>query len=210
MSRTCMVIDIRSVRLCIDDIGLCSQCIKHALCDHPGTSVCTVQSHTHIFIRIGCQWDQISHIAVSSCCIINGASDFFADCKRYICHLFPEQIQFAINVILNIGDRLLIHLLAVSIDQLDAIIIERIVAGRNHNTAVKILGSCHIRNRWCSRYMKQICICPGCCQTSYQRIFKHVAGTSGIFSDYHFTFFSCHLMIVPSDKTTHFVCMFHC
>ena len=53
--------------------------------------------------------------------------------------------------------------------------------------------------------MKQIYICSGCSQTCYQGVLKHIAGSSGIFSDYNLCF--VFPAIVPAKETTYFVGM---
>ena len=87
---------------------------------------------------------------------------------------FPCQVE---------RSRIFIHLFSVSNDQFDSIIIIWVMTGGDHDSAVKIICSCHIGNGWGCGYMKQVCICPGSYQTTYQRVFKHIAGSPGIFSD---------------------------
>ena len=94
-----------------------------------------------------------------------------------------------------------------SVDHLDPIIIERIVAGRNHDSTVKILRPCHIGYAWRRRNVKQIRICSGCRKSRNQRILEHVAASSGILSDHDLGLMI--LAIIPSKKPSHFECMFN-
>ena len=86
------------------------------------------------------------------------------------------------------------------------------MTGGDHDSAVKIIGSCHIGNGWGCGYMKQVCICPGSYQTTYQCVFKHIAGSPGIFSDDD----PCRCIIpvsaflfsvVPAQESADFVCV---
>ena len=40
-----IVVDVQTVGLCIDDIGICAQSIEHRLSDVPGTAVGAVQAN---------------------------------------------------------------------------------------------------------------------------------------------------------------------
>ena len=81
------------------------------------------------------------------------------------------------------------------------------MAGRNHNTAVKILSPYNVRNTWRGRNMQQIGICTGCRKSGNQRILKHITGTAGILTDHD----GCFVILskIPSQKTSHFVSMLH-
>ncbi len=72
-----------------------------------------------------------------------------------------------------------------AIDNFNSIIIERVMACRNHNAAVKALCAHHIRNAGCCGYMKQICICAGSCDSCCQSVLKHIAASSCIFTDHN-------------------------
>ena len=196
MRRTTVGIDVRSVRLIVDHIGLGSQCIKYTLCDHPGTAVCTVQTDSFILIGTGGQRDQITDVTVSSHRIIHGASDLISDSKR-------DLTGKTIDISLNLQNGLFIHFFTVAVDQLDSIIIVGIVAGRNHDTAIKILCSCHIGNGRCRCYMKQISLCSGSCQTGNQSILKHIGRQACVFSDDDLTCLAFLFIssIIPAQET---------
>ena len=122
MGRTTIRIDIRSIRFIVDDQCLCSQCIKHILCNRRSTSVGTVQCHRLILKRSCCNGNQITDITVPSCSKIHGSSDIFPYRKRnFRCN--------AIDILLYLILDFCFHLHACPVNQLDPIVIEWIMTG---------------------------------------------------------------------------------
>ena len=66
MGGTCIVVDIQSVGLCIDDVGVSTQRIEHRLSDVPGTTVGAVQTNLDTLEGIDAQRDQIAHVEVAT------------------------------------------------------------------------------------------------------------------------------------------------
>ena len=120
----------------------------------------------------------MSDITVSSCCIIYGSSDRLFLSKRNFS-------GFPINISFHFGFYFCFQLLTFTVDHFDSIIIVRVMACGNHDSAVKIFGSYHVRHAWSCCHMKKICICSGRSKPCCQRIFKHIAASSGIFTDHH-------------------------
>ena len=152
MGGTAVFVDIGSVRLVVNDIGLRTQCIENALRNSGCTSVGTVKSDSHGLERSGRQGNKITDITVSSCCKIYSSSDVLSGSKWNL--LGP-----AIDVILNLLLNLCFQFVATAIDDLNSIVIERIVAGGNHNTAVEALGTYYIGYARRGGYMQKVYIC---------------------------------------------------
>ena len=157
MCRTAVSVDISSIRLCIDNICLGTKCIKYCLCKCPRTSVRCIKTYSHSLEGIYCKAHKITHISVTSCCMVYCTAYLFLSSVWNILNLAIKVLLYLINDILS-------HLLALAVDELDTIIIKRIVACRYHNTAVKVLCSCYICNTRCCCYMKKIYICAGSCK----------------------------------------------
>ena len=200
---TAICIDIQTVRRVVDDVRLRAQCIEYVFRNRGSASVCTVQTYPHIFERPCCKGNQITDIAVASRRIVNGASDCIALGKWNLAHL-------AIQIRLNLLDRLLLQFLAASIDDLDSVVIVWIVACGDHDTAVKLLGAYNIRYTRSSCHVKQIDICAGSGQSRYQRILKHIAAASRILADHDPAAICFRLLsIVPAQETTYFIGVLH-
>ena len=176
MGRAAVCVDVQAIGLIVYHKGLSAQSVKYILCNGRSASVGTVQCHLPVFKGTCCNRDQISDIAVSSGCKIHSTSNHIPLCKRKLLHL-PVQIA------LNLRNHCFFQLLSLFIDDLNAVVIIRIVTGRNHDAAVKALCAHHIGNAWSRCYMKEKYVCSGSCKTGYQRVFKHIAASAGIFSD---------------------------
>ena len=145
-------VNIGSVRLVVNDIGLRTQCIENTLRDSRCTSVGTVKSDSHGLERSGRQGNKITDITVSSCCEIYRSSDVLSGSKRNL-------LGLAINVILDLLLNLCFQFVAAAIDDLNSVVIERVMAGGNHDTAVKSFRTYHIGYTRRGGYMQKIYIC---------------------------------------------------
>lgn len=97
-----------------------------------------------------------SHIAVAACHIVHSAADMLTMSKRQFRPVLVEHMEFAINVILYQQQSLFRHLLAVAVDQLDAVVVIRIMAGRNHDATVKVIHTGDVGHGRSGGDMKQI------------------------------------------------------
>ena len=81
MSGAAVFIDVGSVRLIVNDIGLRTQCIENALRNSGCTSVGTIKSDSHGLERSGRQGNKITDITISSCCEIYSSSNVLSGGK---------------------------------------------------------------------------------------------------------------------------------
>ena len=98
---TCIVVDIRTVGLCIDDVGVCAQRIKHRLGNIPGTAVGAVQTNLDTLEGIDAQRDQIAHVAVAARHIVHRAADMLTVSERQLRPVLIEHMELSVNVILD-------------------------------------------------------------------------------------------------------------
>ena len=143
----------------------------------------------------------MSDIAVSSCRIIDRTSDL----------LFRSQRQFlclSVNVCLDLLLYLCLHLMSGAVDHLDSVVIERIVARGDHNSAVKILCSHNIGNTRSGRHVKEISIRARSSKPCCQRILKHVAAPSRILADHD----PCLVVLaeIPAQVASYLKCVLNC
>ena len=101
VGRTSIVVDVQTVGLCIDDIGISSQSIEHRFSDVPGTAVGAVQANLDTLERVDTEADQVAHIAVAAGHIVHRAANVFPVSERQLRPLLIENIEFAVDVILD-------------------------------------------------------------------------------------------------------------
>ena len=159
MRRAGISVDVRAIRLIVDDVGISPQSIEHGLCNVPRTAVCAVQTNLDALKRVDAQRNQVAHIAITARHIVHGAADMLTMGKRQFRPVLINHMKFAVNIIFYQQQRLLRHLLTVAVNQFDTVVIVRVVAGGNHNSTVKVIHTGDVRHRWSSGNMEQISVC---------------------------------------------------
>ena len=96
-----IVIDIRTVGLCIDDVGVGSQRIENRLRDVSSTTVGAVQTHLDALEGVDAQRDQIAHVAVTAGHIVHRAANVFPVSERQLRPVLIEHMELSVNVILD-------------------------------------------------------------------------------------------------------------
>ena len=183
MGGTCIVVDVQTIWLCIDDIGICAQSIEHRLSDIPGTTVGAVQTDLHAFEGIDAQRDQIAHVAVAASHIVHGAADMLTVSKGQLRPILIKDVKFAVDIVLHQQQNLLRHLLTIAVDQLDAIIVIGVVAGRDHNAAIKVIHTGNIGHGRGGSDVQQVGVCTGSGQTSHQTILEHIRAATSVLTN---------------------------
>ena len=80
--RAAVDVNIDTVGIIGDNIGIRAQSVKHAFCHHPSRTVCTVEADLLALVRARCKRDEKSYVAIAACRVVNGAADFLAGCIR--------------------------------------------------------------------------------------------------------------------------------
>ena len=183
MGRASIVVDVRTVGLCIDDVGICAQSIEHRLSDVPGTAVGAVQTNLDTLERVDSEADQIAHVAVAAGHIVHSAANVFPVSERQLQPVLVEHMELSIDVVLYQQQDLLGHFLAIAVDQLDAVIVVGIMAGRNHDATVEVVHAGDVGHTGRSSDVQQIGVCAGGRQTGTKAVLKHVGAAAGVLAD---------------------------
>ena len=160
-------VDIESVGMVVDDIGVSAEGIKDALRHLPGAAVGTVKADAVILIGARSKGDEVADIAIAPGGIVHRAA--------YLLAFGIGQIRAVVDIRLYRVEKLLIHLLAVGVDELYAIVIIRVVAGGDHYAAVKIVGARDVGNAGRAGDVQQVRVRTGGRQARAERRFKHIA-----------------------------------
>lgn len=129
--------------------------------------------------------------------------------------ILVKQMQLAVQVVLYQQEGLFRHFLAVAVDQLDAVVIVRVMAGRDHDAAVKVIHPSDIGHRGRGGDMEQVGIGTAGGQTRHQAVLKHIGAAAGILADHDpgrvgITVLLPKRIVVPPQKTSHFIRMVCC
>ena len=183
MGRTGIVVDVQAVGLVVDDVGVSAQSVKHGLSDIPAGTVGAVQTDLNALEGVDTQRDQVAHVAVTACHIVHGAADVLPVCKGQLRPVLIEHMELAVDVVLHQQQSLLGHFLTVAVNQLDAVVIIRVVAGRNHDATVEVVHAGDVGHTGRRSDVQQIGVCAGGSQTSNQAILEHIGAAAGILAN---------------------------
>ena len=215
MGRTCIVVDVQTVGLVVDNIGICAESIEHRLGDVPRATVSAVQSNLDALERVDAQRDQIAHITVTAGDVIHSTANMLTMSKWQFRPVLIEHMEFAVNVILHQQQSLLRHFFAVAVDQLNTVVIVWIVAGRDHDATVEIIHTSDVSYGRSRGDMEQISICTRSGQASDQAVLKHIGTAASILADNDTSRVSVTValtqsVIIPTQKAPHLVGMVCC
>ena len=193
MGAAAVGVDVVAVGFGIDNIGLGTQSVKDSLGDLPGSAVGAIQAHLYILEAVLAHGDQVSDVAVAARNIVHGTAD--------VLPLGNGDLDLAVNEVLNLQDRLLIHLLAVAVEKLDAVIIVGVMGGRDHDAAIEIVHPGDIGNGRGRGDMHDVSVSAAGHESRAERIFKHVGAAPGILADDDFGLFALIGAIIPAQET---------
>ena len=203
-----VLVDVEAIRLCVDDVGFGAQGIEHGFGDVPGAAVGAVQADALALEGVHPQADEIAHIPVPPGHIVHGAADLIPLGQGQLLPVAVKGKEVIVQISLHQPNDGFIHLLPGAVNELDAVVVVGVVAGGDHNAAVKILGAHHVGHGGRGGNVEQVGIRPGGNQAAHQRVFKHIAGAPGVLADDDFRRFVrpgavLQLGVVPAQEAAH-------
>ena len=106
-----------------------AQGVKNRASNTRSCAVSAIQANLQALQTKAATSNKTGDVAIAALHVINRAANGVTRCQRYV--------KLAVNIGLYLLKDVLVHLVAVFVDQLDAVIGERIVGRSNHDAAVK-------------------------------------------------------------------------
>ena len=122
-------IDVEAVWSVVDNMRLGAQGVKNRASNTRSCAVSAIQANLQALQTKAAACNKAGDVAVTALHVINRAANGVTGCQRYV--------KLAVNIGLYLFKDVLVHLVALFVDQLDAVIGKRIVRCGNHDTAVK-------------------------------------------------------------------------
>ena len=185
-------VDVGAVGIVVDHVGLGAQRVEDALGDLPGRAVGHVQAHPHVLEGVAGHGDQVADVAVAARHIVHGAADVRAGGHG--------DLQPIVDVVLHLDDGIFIHLLTVAVEQLDAVVVERVVAGGDHDAAVEVVHAGDVGHGRRGGDVHDVGVRAGGHQARAQRVLKHVGGPAGVLADDHGGLLALARAVVPAQE----------
>ena len=198
MRRAAVNVDVQAVRRVRGDIGVRAQRIEDAFRDHPGAAVGAVKADPHALVGVGGQANEIADVAVAPGGVIDSAADALAMGEGQLAH-------FAVEIFFDLVEDGFLHFLALTVQELYAVVVIRVVAGADHYAAVEIVHAGDIGDAGRRGDVQQIGVGARGRKTGGQRALVHIAGAAGVLSDDYFgaAFFA----VIPAEKAAYFICV---
>ena len=122
-------IDVKAVWSVVDNVGLGAQSVKNRASNTRSCTVSAIQANLQTLEAKTAACNKAGNVAVTALHVINRAANAVTGCQR--------DVKLAVNIGLYLLKDVLVHLVAVFVDQLDAVIGERVVRSGNHDAAIK-------------------------------------------------------------------------
>ena len=129
MGRTAINIDVEAVWSVVDNMRLGAQGVKDRASNTRSCAVSAIQANLQALQTKAAASNKAGDVAVAALHVINRAANAVTGCQR--------NVNLAVNVGLYLLKDILIHLVAVFVNQLDAVIGEWVVRSGNHDAAIK-------------------------------------------------------------------------
>ena len=129
MSGATINVDVQAVWCVVDNMRLGAQSVKNRTSNTRSCAVCAVQTNLQALEAKTAASNKAGDVAVAALHVINRAANAVTGCQR--------NVNLAVNIGLYLLKDVLVHLVAVFVDQLDAVIGKGVVGRSNHDAAVK-------------------------------------------------------------------------
>ena len=183
VGRASVVVDVQTVRFVVDDVGIRTQSIENAFRNIPACAVGAVQTDLDPLEGVDTQADEVAHVAVAAGHVVHGAADMLTVGEGQLRPVLIKDVELAVEIILHQQQGLFGHLFAVAVDEFDAVVVERVVAGRDHDAAIKIIHTGDVGHAGGGGDVQQVGICTGSRQARHQAVLKHIRAAAGILAD---------------------------
>ena len=167
VGRATINVDVEAVWCVVDNVGLGAQSIKNRASNTRSCSVCAVQTNLQALQAKAAARNKAGDVAVAALHVVNRAANGIARCQRYV--------KLTVNVSLNLLEDVLIHLVALFVDQLNAVIGKGVVRCGNHNAAVKGTVNYLVAYARCRNDVQHVRISTRSNQARDKRGLKHIA-----------------------------------
>ena len=143
-----------------------AQGVKDRASNTRSCAVSAIQANLQALQAKAAARNKAGDVAVAALHVINRAANAVTGCQR--------NVKLAVNIGLYLLKDVLVHLVAVFVNQLDAVIGERIVGRSNHDAAVKGTVYYLVANARCRNNVQHVRVSARSNQARDKRGLKHI------------------------------------
>ena len=194
-------IDVKSVGRGVDHAHVGTQRVEHRLGHRGRRAVGAIQADLDALQRKVRARDERGNVAVATLHVIDRSANVVARGQRH-----PA---LAIDVILDELQHVLVHLKAVAVDELNAVIAKRVVARADHDAAIEAALHGLMRHTRRGDHVQHICVRTARDQATHQRRLEHIARATRVLAHDHACLALAVGTVIPTHKTADLVRMLH-
>ena len=194
-------IDVKSVGRGIDHAHVGAQRVKHRLGHRGRRTVGAVDVDLDALQRKVRARDERGNIAVATLHVVHCGADVVARGQRHL--------ALAIDIVLDELQHVLVHLKAVAVDELNAVIAKRVVARADHDAAIETALHGLMRHARRGDHVQHICVRTARDQATHQRRLEHVARATRVLAHDHACLALAVGTVIPTHKTADLVRMLY-
>ena len=129
VGRAAVDVDVEAVGRVVDDVRLGAHGVEDRLGDRGGRAVGAVETDLDALHREAAGGDQVRDVAVAALHVVDRAADGVLRGQRHL--------ELAVDVVLDLLEDVLVHLVALGVDELDAVVGVGVVRRGDHDAAVE-------------------------------------------------------------------------
>lgn len=159
-------VDVKTIGRGVDHAHVSAQRVEHRLGHRGSRAVGAVDTDLDALQRKVHAGDERSNVAVAALHVVHRGADVVARGQRHL--------ALAIDVVLDELQYVLVHLKAVAVDELNAVIAKRVVARADHDAAIEAALHGLMRHARRGDHVQHIGVRTARDQTAHQRRLEHI------------------------------------
>ena len=201
MRRAAVDVNVKAVGCGVNHAHIGAERIEHRLGDRGRRAVGAVNANLDALQRKVRACNERGNVAVATLHVVNRGANVVARGQRHL--------ALAIDVVLDELQHVLVHLKAVAVDELNAVIAKRVVARTDHDAAIEAALHGLVRHARRRNHMQHIGVCAARNQTAHQRRLEHIARATRVLTHDHARLGPAPGAVIPTHKAADLVRMLY-
>ena len=186
-------IDVKAIGRGVDHAHVGAQRVEHRLGHRGRRAVGAVDADLDTLQRKVRTCDERGNIAVAALHIVHRGTDLVARGQRHL--------ALAIDIVLDELQHVLVHLEAVAVNELDAVIAKRVVARTDHDAAIEAALHGLMRHARSGDHVQHVGVRAARDQAAHQRRLEHIARATRVLAHDHARLALAVGTVIPTHKT---------
>ena len=190
-------VNVKAIGRGIDYTHIGAQRIEHRLGNRGSRAVGTVETDLDALQRKVRACNERGNVAVATLHVVDRGANVVARSQRHL--------ALAIDIVLDELQHVLVHLKAVAVDELNAVIAKRVVARADHDAAIEAALYGLMRHARRGDHVQHVGVRATRDQATHQRRLEHIARATGVLAHDNARLSTAVGAIIPAHKTANLI-----